>query len=120
MLIFRVEHNEVPCGPYRIDHYFYGDDPFRKDVIALCYDLCMKHSGNDHRPVPRYTQFRTDKDVCGFTSLDELLDWFEGFDQRLKENNFSVKVYESYDYNEVKKQVLFNIENAVLVETIEF
>lgn len=59
---------------------------------------------------------------CGFISINQLLQWFDGFYTLLSNNGFKVTIWEvEEEFVKIgKKQLCFRKEQSVLVEIREF
>ncbi|MCI3271039.1 hypothetical protein [Streptomyces cylindrosporus] len=124
MRVFRVGHREktftiadkpFPIGPYNRDDY----------NADLNTDMIRAHGGwgsHKHHPTPAadpYLNGVYSWEVCGFSSLGALLDWFETFLQTLDRNGYALWVYDVPD-EDVRVgmrcgQLVFEPESAVKV-----
>jgi hypothetical protein len=134
MRVFRVGHAEkvriihgadgavlMPAGPYNGLSW--------TDTTAGLDDMQYAHSFNGsaaHHPAPHEDVYLFDiapYEVCGFTSLDALLDWFDTWLQVLDEADFRVWVYDVPDASvRVGRdfgQLVFIAADAVLVEDFQ-
>lgn len=98
MYIWRVAHPEhtyqgFPSGPY----VSAGLTP---EIV-----MNMRPMGDAHNWEPRHPSPKEDPKLgwvrgderCGFTTLDDLFGWFEGFTDLLRENGFIVYMYDVPD-----------------------
>ena len=105
MLVYRVGHRsktlrvdgrDFPWGPYA---YATAQD-YTSDLL----DMIFAHSGEGshlHHPSPMYDPDLhgiRDWEVCGFDSMDALLNWFESWHRTLADNGFRIFVYEVPDH----------------------
>lgn len=112
MHIWRVAHKEhtyqgLPSGPY-------VSAGLTSEIVMNMRPMGDAHSWEPRHPSPEEDTelgWVEDEERCGFTSLGELFDWFEGFIKLLRENGFVMYVYEvPEEYVRVGKfgQALFN------------
>lgn len=95
MLIWRVAHKEqtyegFPSGPY-------VSAGLTSEIVMDMRPMGDAHSWEPSHPSPISDPelcWIRDDERCGFISLDELFDWFEGFINLLRENGFVMYVYE--------------------------
>lgn len=106
MKIYRVERDGK--GPY-------------KQNWELCEELHVSH-GNWNvmtHPNPRIEGLclAMDNRVCGFSTIEQLKQWFYGWRTKLREYGFKMKVYEiSHKYTCIgEKQLIFHRELATEV-----
>lgn len=105
MLVYRIEHRTDCCGPYQ-DKPWWNKNLIRtQSAIALAYDLQTAH-----RAAPGFWEYGY---RCGFKSLDLLYTWFSGYINRLKENDYLIRVYEASEFKEHYGQIAFLWEKAI-------
>jgi len=86
MLVYRVEDSDGR-GPYN-------------SYMAHVPGLLMAHNqeGPKTRPNtyadPKLRHIMQDHEFCGFTSLTDMGQWFEGFGEALEDNDFTITEYE--------------------------
>ena len=88
-LIYRVAkpawNYPIPVGPY----HYYTDSVYPK-IIKEMYN---SHANFSH-PTPKLEGWYIPYDhVCGFESIEELYEWFEGYTEDLHELGFKVYIY---------------------------
>lgn len=129
MRVYRVGHEEktrsiagtrFPVGPYNGLDYEESTEDLDQMIWA--------HSGygsDRHHPSPFADPALAgirDVEVCGFGSLDALLDWFESWLSALEDNGFRVWVYDVPDASvrvgAAFGQVVFTAADAVPVEDL--
>lgn len=108
MLVYRIEHKNVYCGPYSYNG-------LSSDCRTLGVSLSYNHSGCNKHKV-----FKGDKGyVSGMLSLQELKHWFSGFLKKLHRNNYVVRVFEASKYQiatpDYQSQVVFLREESKLL-----
>lgn len=104
--VFRVETQRGGCGPYvKSEHY---------DTLA---DMFEAHEDAEH-PSPKkdpYLEYIADDEYCGFSTVEALDDWFDGYHDVLAECGYVIAVY-SVPYTDVRygsQQCLFRRGDAV-------
>lgn len=125
MLVYRIEHSVSRIGPYHcaLPH----DYPNRNMAVAvsnLTDALQAAHSTlaavTTHPTMYADVLVRTDEDLyCGFTSIAQLLEWFDGFMADLHSAGYIVCVYESEHVFHGSRQVAFDRARSSLVRTIK-
>lgn len=87
MKVYRVRHKRIKCdgvlaGPYRY-------------VTPLHAELKHAHDGCESHPTPKNDGIVIEADqYCGFESIDDLLEWFDGWIERLAEAGFEIAEYD--------------------------
>lgn len=130
MLVYRIEHHRLNRGPYYGDYYYKR----LKKAYKVSRALNNAHNGSSHpcfQPydinIPDTIKNAKGGDCIhqnhirsGCDSLEQLKNWFRGFEKRLTNAGFVVRIYETekvwYDYRKI--QLLFNRRKAKLVEQI--
>lgn len=109
MLVYRVEHYEKNFGPYATSRMPCSHWP-------LAYELCDKHNGSRNHPVAEWIGI---DEFCGFSSLQQMKNWFNGFIKKLHKYNYRISVYDCPD-DKVKKyddkQIVFVRSKAKLIK----
>ena len=115
--VYRVAH---PMNDGRGPYCGYG--PGSNALIDLAWKMQSTHLDDDH-PAPeqegitRFAGFLGDR--CGFSSVDKLYDWFEGWLAQLDEAGYELRTYR-VNRRHVRaglKQVVFDITQAQHVAT---
>ena len=101
MLIYRIAKDGY--GPYQ--YYRFGRSKAKK-YLKLSADMGMRHNRSADHPIPPIILFNGNK-VCGFESLDQLKEWFDGFLPRLHRLGFKIYVYKKRKFEKYVNQVLF-------------
>lgn len=111
MRVYRVE-NCSGCGPYRYPgtremSNAHNNNPQKYPVFYMDIDIDIIQATYYH---------------CGFISIDQLLEWFDGFFTLLSNRGFRVTVWEVEEqYVRIgKKQLCFKREKSSMVEVVEF
>lgn len=123
-IVYRIEHPKNRVGPYRYDHV----NPIHCEWQRL---MAVEHTnegdfgGGDH---PGGWQdfcdddFLIEDNVFGFHSLEDLMNWFDGWLEYLIEMGFVVRSYivpgKHVTYGKSNKQIMFNQKHAKLEYTI--
>lgn len=105
MLIYRVEHRTDCCGPYQSK--FWWD---KTKVRSLGCRVLANDLKSDHRTKPGFWEMDY---RCGFKSLDLLYTWFAGYINRLKDNDYLIRVYEASEFKEHYDQIAFLWDKAI-------
>lgn len=122
MLVWRYEHPSDGLGPYVLSTDGWGEtvkDLKRRKLSALLRDkhgCSYKHPGpySDGLVPPNW-----DSRVCGCASLEALRKWFWGFNKKLLEAGYEVRVYETKRPVRVStrtKQTVFNKAKSRRIE----
>lgn len=119
MYIYRIEHTIVGCGPYNLETNIPNPDSLytakskysHMDQPSMWNDC----SYNDiHSKYSRYDYF------CSFSSIEQLIHWFDGWFEALDENCFHLAIY-SIDCEYVIEgtyQTLFIKNNATKCDSM--
>jgi hypothetical protein len=91
MLVYRVENSEGG-GPYT----FYSFDKADKAVVAVSNALKEAHNESHHHPPPHSDgiSFVRHYERCGFVSIEDLVQWFDGWLQKLHDVGFRMAIYD--------------------------
>lgn len=115
--VYRVEHIVTGIGPYR----HLNPDGSIADII---YEMDEDHSFNTdcshpHPSVDGSIGGIRYGELCGFSDIDDLHDWFEGYLGKLWDLGFVIEYYlvPTDDVRHGNYQVVFNRQNA-LSETL--
>lgn len=130
--IFRIEHKELKLGPYRMpcghkdfigvaNRYYHNksDHPtFEREFTASSRNW-FEHRFHSHHSEYCYAE----NCKFGFEDLDQLFNWFywPSIIQLFKNHNFHVVIYElsQGNYIRIKNQIMFDSNNAVLIDSME-
>lgn len=120
MLVYRVElpfSNRVgncpeigigPYQPYPLERYL------TQEKIDRLYDMACTHMDDAHPSPQREGYWMNGDQACALSSRDDLLRWFRGHLELLRDCGFVVGVYEAeVDY--CGRQIIFNVPTARLV-----
>jgi len=117
MLVYRIE-NAQGFGPYR-------QEPYHNDMVSNF----NPHSVNmwdferqQPRPIPRNDGIENmqEDEFCGFSSLDDLIQWFDSLIPQLEFYDYCVSIYKVKKrfVRFGKRQVVFQRAKALLVERL--
>jgi hypothetical protein len=120
MLVYRVEHECLECGPYSSLQYSIYLGEHKKKRL---HDMAVAHNDLYH-PTPyeeniMYRHYTYDR--CGFYDIGILIAWFMGWFSTLEECGFHLAIYKVHG-NAVRrgeKQVVFNISKATRIQTLQ-
>lgn len=125
MLVYRVAHASVvnretgfPAGPYRSDPFHESDHKQKDEILALIDSMGWAHDDDDHRSPMRDPELEHkiySSEICGMDSKKSLVQWFEGYLERLFEFGFKVWTYDVPDEDTrtgMNGQVLFRHKSA--------
>ncbi|MFI6495970.1 hypothetical protein [Nonomuraea typhae] len=125
MRIWRVAHvyethDNFPSGPYA--YIGLSDDTFESVGLVLA----AAHSSDDRHPTPHSDAVLSgidERERCGFTDLESLYSWFNGFPALLADHDFIIYAYEapegSYRIGRYG-QTVFDTESATQLEVMAF
>lgn len=136
MRVYRVAHAEkvriihgadgavlMPAGPYNGLSSVDGTEGLDDMYFAHSFGGSAKHHPAPHEDPALALVDMAEEEVCGFTSLDALLDWFDTWLQVLDEADFRVWVYDVPDASvrvgQRFGQLVFIAADAVLVEDFQ-
>jgi hypothetical protein len=95
VLFYRIARkdpeSERPHGPYRVRYME------NRELVDFSDEMSDSHSNNDH-PSPTTDEnlwYIDDEEVCGFTDMFDLNNWFDGWFERLHEFGYKLFVYET-------------------------
>ncbi len=109
MLVYRVEHVKTGTGPY-------VSCMLPRKAKLLARKLNDAHGMCDDHPSIRIDIHNGDfwgkfsrKQYCGFTCIENLLQWFAGYTHLMGEYGFVIRVYEAKNINFTSsgKQIAF-------------
>lgn len=113
LAVYRVEHGEAfygdrPAGPYRS-----GWGWEYRQAASVASRMCRAHNGMEH-PTPWEDGIRRPVwgMLCGFTSREDLDEWFMGWLGELSLAGFVLATYEAKDVEIGSRQVAFDPRTA--------
>lgn len=113
MLVYRIE-NAGGIGPFSTD-----DDA---DAAFIAFELCSHGFSTEQHPLPSLPDGVVDLRPYhfGFNSIEQMMSWFDTNASRrsLEKSGFELSVYETDDYYEINKQVIFIRNKATKIETL--
>lgn len=112
-MFYRVENGEG-LGPYVGQG---GDKSLQEMHRSHNWDLENHPSPYEDEGIRN--QFRADMHLCGSSSLEKLMEWFEGFGQVLDEAGYRVYVYDAPIIEGAKQAVasIHDVNNRTLVDS---
>jgi hypothetical protein len=102
MIVYRLEHRDG-YGPYVNRLLFINNK-----VIVLKDELCAVHNDKNH-PVPKFIQKGY---YCGFHSMGQLREWFDGYLTKLRLAGYHIIIYYAEHYSKDLRQVVFQKATA--------
>jgi len=121
MLVFRLEHEIYGCGPYRINEEMelLSSEEYLSELDKFTDVMCEVHNGSTDHPIPNITVNHVRDYIFGFSSLEELKDWFHGYLYTLMYDfGFIIQKYETDDYQLFNKQLIFKKDTATRLDEV--
>jgi hypothetical protein len=110
MLVYRVEHKEIGCGPYC---------PMLYKHVEL-HNMAVVHNDRTHPTLLEEHIQHISNWRHGFDSLEKLLTWFDGWFDTLARHNFHIAVYDAQEFKRAPIQCIFDPMESLLLDTITF
>lgn len=121
MFVYRVEHKIHKRGPYC--HTYYSDKDVKlsrfSEKLGEVHGWSSVDNNGEYTHVPYFgdTSLQITKSKkwrAGFSNLDKLRHWFDGWERRLDKEGFIIQVYEAKNiqFCPSKKQLIFNVRGA--------
>lgn len=115
MLVYRVEHKRHRHGPYRCENLK------TKKCKDLAWALLGDHDSDFEHPCPQEEGIlMRERDYCGFISIEQAVEWFDGWLDRLHFAGYCLAVFEvPEDYVKLgERQAVFPRESYKRVDTL--
>lgn len=115
MLIYRIEHSATNVGPYN------SSTPF---VNTAQYDMGWSHTNDTHPSMwrdiikPRSNRVKHRSYYCGFSDIDRMLTWFDGWFDVLRDNGFHIAIYSANNVLDGQYQTVFVKRSAKRIATV--
>lgn len=121
MIAYRVEHKDAGCGPYNIPIDAFEDFEEYWDVMDIIWKVRSSYSQERHLgPLKEWGAMPPSTYVYGFSSLEQLLEWFDDEHARkgLASAGFVVRTYEMSNFMAGQVQIAFEKFSAKPLTTL--